>query len=226
MSIATRFTTGAFVAALFSVAVGAVSAQAVAPKVGTDGAGLEFEYGIARYFGARLEINGGTLSHHVNRTNIDYEGHLHFSNVQALGDWHPFAGAWRVSTGLVYNDNKIDLNAAPSTGTLTINGNSYPAGQVGSLQGTLSFPKISPYLGIGWGISPRGKGLFGSIDLGVQYQANHVSLTGTCGPAIQGTATCTQLQSDVAAEQLRLQDETRAFRFWPVTQIGIGWRFF
>jgi hypothetical protein len=217
--------TGALVAATLSLAAGSTFAQAISAKVGTDGAGVELEYGIASHFGARLGIDGGSISHTIDKTSVVYDGRLRFSNVQALADWHPFAGSWRVSAGLVYNDNKVDLTARPSSGTLKINGNTYQAASVGSLQGTLSFTKVNPYIGTGWGISPRGHGFFGTFDLGFQWQPNNVSLTGTCGPAIQGTALCTQLGADVAAEQARLQDQTHFLRLWPVTQLGIGWRF-
>jgi uncharacterized membrane protein len=215
----------ALAAAALTLAAASAMAQAVAIKAGTDGAGVEFEYGIGRHFGARLEIDGGSLSRHLNKTSVDYDARLRFANARALVDWHPFGGSWRVSTGIVYNDNKIDLNAAPSGGTLTINGTQYPAASVESLQGTLSYSKIGPYVGTGWGISPKGSGLFASLDLGAQLQPNHVSLSATCGAAIVGTPACSQLAGDVAAEQVRLQEQTHAFRVWQVIQAGIGWRF-
>jgi len=205
---------------------GAASAQAVAIKAGTEGAGLEFQYGIGDHFGARLLIDGGTISHHLNKTDVDYDARLRFSNLLALIDWHPYAGSWRFSAGMVFNNNKLDLNGTPSGGTYTLNGTQYPASSVGSLRGTLEFTKLNPYLGTGWGISPRGRGFFGSLDLGIQLQPNHVSLSATCGAAIAATPTCVQLGSDVAAEQARLQDETRSLRYWPVIELGIGWRFF
>jgi hypothetical protein len=212
-------------AASLTLAAASAFGQSIAVKAGSDGVGLELGYGISSQFGARLQIDGGSFSHHVNKAGIDYDGRFRFSNVMALIDWHPMAGAWRVSTGLVYNDNKVDLNALPSSGTFTINGTSYPAAAVGSLQGTLDFNKVNPYFGIGWGVSPRGHGLFGSVDLGLQYQPNHVSLRAICGAPVQGTPTCSQLATDVAAEQATLQDETHNLRFWPVIQLGIGWRF-
>jgi len=209
------------------LALGAIPAmaQAVALKAGTDGAGVEFEVGISPQLGVRLQLDGGSISHHLNKTNVDYDARYRFSNAQALVDWHPFAGAWRVSAGLVYNGNKFDLNALPSAGTFTINGNAYPSASVGALQGTLDYSKVNPYFGTGWGISPKGHGLFGSVDLGVQLQPQHVSLNVTCGAPILGTPACSQLAADVAAEQARLQDQTHVLRVWPVIQLGIGWRF-
>ena len=137
----------ALVAALLSLTTASAFGQALAVKAGTDGAGVELEYGFGSVFGARLQVNGGTFSHHLTKTSVYYDGHLRFRNAMALADWHPGGGSWRVSAGLVYNDNKVDLNALPTGGTFTINGNTYPAASVGSYKGTLSFDKVAPYLG-------------------------------------------------------------------------------
>jgi hypothetical protein len=225
MKLPRRLLREVLAASLLALAATSAYGQAVAVKAGTDGIGLEFELGVSDHFGARLQLDGGSFSHHLNRTSVDYDARLKFSNALALVDWHPLGGAWRLSTGLVYNNNKFDLAGTATGGSFTINGNTYPAASVGSLQGTLDFTKLNPYLGLGWGISPRGHGLFGSVDLGVQYQPNHVSLSATCGAAILGTPACTQLASDVAAEQATLQNETHNLRYWPVLQVGLGWRF-
>ncbi len=212
--------------ATLSLAASSVFGQAIAAKVGSDGAGGELEVGIGSRFGARLQVYGGVLSHTINKTNIVYDGKLKFSNTQVMADFHPLAGSWRISVGMVYDDNKVDLSARPSSGNFTINGHSYPAASVGSLQGSMTFSHASPYIGTGWGISPRGRGFFGTIDLGFRYAPNHVSLIATCGSAIQGTPACSQLTADAAAEQSRLEDQTHYVRLWPVGQFGIGWRFF
>jgi outer membrane receptor protein involved in Fe transport len=216
----------ALAGAALSLAAASSFAQAIAAKVGSDGAGGELEFGIARRFGVRFQAYGGVLSHTINKTQIVYDGKLKFSNEQVMFDWHPLAGSWRLSAGLVYDDNKVDLTARPSSGTFTLNGHSYPAASVGSLQGSMTFSHVSPYLGLGWGISPRGRGFFGTIDLGFRYAPNHVLLTASCGAAIQGTPVCSQLAADAAAEQSHLEDETHYVRLWPVGQFGIGWRFF
>lgn len=45
------------------------------------------------------------------------------------------------------------------------------------------------------------------------------SLAGSCGAALSG-AQYTQFQNDVAAEQLRLQDDIKGFKYYPVN-IGV-----
>ncbi len=64
-----------------------------------------------------------------------------------------------------------------------------------------------------------------SFDLGVLYLGEpNVGLTATCGVGVP-PATCTQLQSDVAAEQASLQEDLNDYKFHPVVSFGIGYRF-
>ena len=80
---------------------------------------------------------------------------------------------------------------------------------------------VAPYLGIGYG-NVWTKGVNFYFDLGVMFQGSpKASLTANCGPSIAGTATCTALQNDVAAEQQRLEDKLKKFKYFPVANIGI-----
>jgi len=61
-----------------------------------------------------------------------------------------------------------------------------------------------------------------SFDLGVLYQREpNVALRVACGT----TGRCAQLQSDVAADQVSLQDDLKDFKFYPAVSFGIGYRF-
>jgi hypothetical protein len=96
---------------------------------------------------------------------------------------------WRarsaLSAGLVYNDNKLDATGRGDGGTIEINGISYPAADVGTLQAAVRWDKASPYVGFGWGTKPAGTaGLFLSADVGAFYMKPTASLTGTCGAAL------------------------------------------
>jgi glycerate kinase len=114
----------------------------------------------------------------------------------------------------------------PTGGTYTINGTTYSSTDVGSLQGDMSFNKVAPYIGIGWGNpAARDKGWGMTSDIGVLFQGTpKTSLVATCGAAIAGTATCTQLQSDTAAENTKLQNDLRNFKWWPVVSVGISYQ--
>ena len=191
-------------------------------SAGTLGAGPQIGWSIVPdRFDARVNIGYLSRSYDTTSDNVAYSGNLKLQNVGLLGDWHPWAGAFRLTGGLFYNGNKFDLTAQPAGGgTYTFNGNTYTAAQVGSASASVSFNSIAPYLGLGWGDGGTGAGLHFSSDIGVMYQGTpKASITAT-NPT--GNA---QLASDVQAAQAKLQSDLNSFRFYPVVQLGLVYRF-
>ncbi len=167
-------------------------------------------------------LNFGYLHYSYNTTSdgVYYDGHLKLQNVGLLGDWHPMGGAFRLTAGLFYNDNKFDLTGQPSGGTYTINGNTYTAAQAGTVTASVDFNSVAPYVGFGWGDNSDGAGLHFTSDFGVMYQGTpsaHVTATGAAAnPA---------LASDVQAAQAKLQSDLNNFKWYPVVQVGLVYRF-
>lgn len=207
------------------VGAGLTHAQSVAVRVGTTGAGLEVGSALSSRLGMRVHLLGGSISHDLTESGIRYDGKFKMSNGSLLLDLHPFAGSFRISGGLTYNNNRIDATATPEAGFIEISGVRYTAAEVGRLHADLRWDKASPYVGIGWGSSPvGGRGLFLTTDLGVLYQTPTVSLTGVCGPALPALA-CQQLQSDIRAEEAQLRNDLADVKWYPVLSLGIGYRF-
>ena len=206
---------------------GSVSAQAIGGglRLGTLGIGLELESLVTDRFGIRGLVNGGSVSYDYDESGIRYDGKLRFGTGFLLADWHPYAGSFRLSGGLAYNNQRFAGTARPSGGTISINGTNYSSAQVGSLDGRVTFSKASPYLGVGWGLSQRaGSRVYFSADLGVMYQRPSATLTGNCGPALLASV-CAQLQSDIRAEEAEFRDSADDLRFYPVISVGFGLRF-
>ena len=215
-----------FLAAALLAAVGAnAHAQALSARAGTNGLGAEVGVGFAPMLGLRAQLASGSYERDEVQSNINYAGKLKLSNGALLLDLHPFTGAFRLSTGLVYNNNQLDATGRGDSGSIEINGISYPASSVGTLQATVRWDKASPYLGFGWGTRPQGSGgIFLSADLGAFYQKPTASLTGQCGPSLP-TFACDQLQSDIRAEERQFQDEVNKYKLYPVLNVGVGYRF-
>ena len=200
---------------------------AVVGKIGSLGLGAELDLGLTDSLGARIGLNSFNYKYNANSGTVNYDFKLQLQTVSALVDWYPFDdSSFRTSIGVMYNNNKVNLDGQPTGGTYTINGNTYSSTDVGSLQGTMSFNKVAPYIGIGWGKpSPTGRGWGMTTDFGVLFQGSpKTSLVATCGSAIAGTTSCTQLQSDTAAENTKLQNDLGNFKFWPVASIGISYQ--
>jgi hypothetical protein len=171
-------------------------------------------------FDARL--NFGYLSHSYNTTSqsVAYSGHIKLNNLGLLGDWHPFAGSFRLTASAFYNGNKFDLSGKPSAGSYTFNGNTYTADQVGSVTARVKFKSIAPYVGFGWGDNSSSAGLHFTSDFGVMYQGRpNATITAT------GALSNPTLADDVHAAQSKLQSDLNKFQWYPVLQIGAVYRF-
>jgi hypothetical protein len=195
---------------------------------GTTGFGLGLAGSMSENVTGRLSFDTWKKTITQNNSDGDYKGDLKLQNVSLLGDWYPFSGAFRTTLGLVANGTKATLSATPSgSGTYTFNGNSYTASDLGSYSGELKFSSMAPYLGIGWGNPVAKDKTWGFVtDIGVLFQGSpKVTSTATCGAAILGTPTCTQLQSDVAAGTTKLETDMKNYKFWPVISIGVSYHF-
>lgn len=219
-------------AAAFMVAALPFSAHAddlaVSGKLGTLGFGVELTKPFSDSITGRVGINGLNYSREWTSSSVKYDFNLELQTLSALADWYPWQGTFRTTAGLVYNNNKAALDAKPNGGSYTIEGRSYTAAEVGSLKGEMTFDKVAPYIGIGWGNPAEKAKTWGFVaDIGVLYQNTpSVSLNVTCGTAApEGTATCTNLKNDVAAQKNKLDSDLNDFKWYPVVSIGLSYKF-
>ena len=217
-----RFVAGAFLFLLSGTA--AWADVGVLLKAGTLGAGLDVSVGMSESLGLRLQANALSYEDDLTESDVDYSGDLELKSAGLLLDWHPFSGVFRISAGAYWNGNQAAAVGRPTGGTFEINGVTYQAADIGSLNGQIDFESVAPYFGIGWASAPKaGRGMTFSFDLGVLYQGEpNVGLTVVCGPTVPN---CNTLQSDVAAEQASLQEDLSDYKFYPVVSFGIGYRF-
>ena len=212
---------------LLASCVGLVCASAhaqgfsVGVQGGTLGAGLLAEATINRHFDARLGVNALSYSYNTNSGGVAYSGHLKLQTFEVLGDWHPWASSsFRLTAGALVNNNKFDLTGQSSGGAYTFNGVTYTAAQAGSVSAQVTFNQAAPYVGIGWGGDNGSAGLHFSSDIGVAYQGSpRARITAT------GAASNAALASNVAAAQSKLQSDLSSFRYYPVVELGLTYRF-
>lgn len=215
-----KWMNAAALAAVLGLA-GSAHAAGVGVRVGTTGVGADLGVRLLPTLSARVGYSGLSVGTDVDVTDIDYDADLKLANLSLLLDFSPLPGPFRITGGLVLNDNKVDVTGRPTNGSYRINGTTYPAATVGSLAGTVkSGNRAAPYIGVGYG-NVAGFGVNVYFDVGVMYQGSpSASLAATCGAAVPG-AVCSQLQSDVAAEARRLQSDIERFKWYPVASIGV-----
>jgi hypothetical protein len=195
-------------------------AAGVGVRAGTTGIGADVAVEVLPTLSARVGYSYLSFSTSVDSTYVEYDAKPKLSNGNLFLDWSPL-GPFRITGGLILNDNKVDVTGVPTGGTFTLNGVVYPAAAIDSLTGTIkSGQSAAPYLGIGYG-NVSGAGVNFYFDLGVMFQGTPgASLSATCGSAVPASA-CSQIQRDVAAEQSRLQDQISGFKYYPVANIGV-----
>jgi hypothetical protein len=211
------------VSLLFSFAVGCADSGglAVSGKVGTLGLGGDLTAGITSNVNARVGINAGSLSFQGSPQDVEYDVDLDFLSFPALVDWHVFDDSFRISAGVLINQNEIGLLAMP-TSSVDIGGIEYTPAEIGTLSGGVDFDPVAPYIGIGWGnaLDPDRKWGF-TCDFGVAYTSSpNVALTAS------GTAASDPTFQDALAREVNdIEDKLSNFKFYPVISVGLFYRF-
>lgn len=223
-------------AALYAAASGMLFMSAIAPAfarpvnlsvgVSTLGFGVQVSTPIIPgSLDLALGINRYSYSHNGTYTSggshIPYHGNLRLQTIPVLLNYYPFHGVFRVTGGVMFDQNRLALNASGGSGSYTINGRSYTASQVGTFTGKASWRRVAPYLGLGWGSkAARKPGFSMGFDLGVLFTGSPQVTLSASNP--QHNA---QLASDVAAAQATANQKTSSYKLWPVVGIRLGYDF-
>jgi hypothetical protein len=204
---------------------------AIAGKAGTLGAGVELTVGLSRQANVRLGANGYSYSDRREASDIEYDGEAKLRTGTAWLDWHPGGGGFRLTGGVVYNDTTIEgRSLPPASGIYNIGGVPVPANLVGTLDATVEFNPLVPYVGLGWGnaVAPNERlGVF--LDVGVIFQGKaDVTLI----PRIPANSPINTTPGARAAldillrrEEQDLEDDAADYDLYPVVAIGVSYRF-
>jgi len=196
-------------------------------KIGTLGVGLDLSIPINNQFNVRLNLNGASYSDNSTEEGIDYEYDLDLLTAGVLLDYYPMENSeFRVTGGVYYNGNELELCGKPDATGITIGNITYNANQVGSLNGKVEFDEIAPYVGIGWGNAVKKGGWSFSADVGLMYQGEpEVTLTPVYGPLITNAGLQAPIDAEVVREEAELQNELNDYKIYPVISVGVTYTF-
>ena len=158
----------------------------------------------------RVGFNQFSKTYTNTSNGVNYEGKLKLSSADLLFDWHLFNGVTHLTGGLAYNGNKVDLT---SVGSYTINGTPH----TGTMNSTVTFKKVAPYLGFGWSGQAKNKGLSFKSDFGVLFQGTPRSTVTSTDPTVTA--------ADLATAQSELDNSLKDFKYYPVISFAIGYAF-
>ena len=194
----------------------------VAFRFGTPGFGLEVGKLLTGHVAARVGVNYYKISTTKSQSDISYAASLKLHALAVLIDLYPGQrGGFHFTGGIVTNPLTITATGQPSSGSYTINGNTYSSSQVGILTAQGKFPGASPYLGLGFGTpASSGRAIKLLFDLGAVIGKPTISLTAT------GAASDPTLAADLQAQANKTQgDVDKYLKVYPVLAFGLAYRF-
>jgi hypothetical protein len=208
-------------ASLSQAALADFEGLAIAARTGTLGFGGELMVNVLPTINGRFGVTYFPLSVSGEIGDVNYDFDLRLLTFPLTMDWYPFKNGFHISGGLIFNETKMELGTG-STASLTLDGHTYSADQLGTVHGDARFRLIAPYVGIGWG-NAFGKdkhwGLLG--DLGVAFLGRpRVALSAT-GPV----ASDPTFMEDLAHEQEEVEDDLSILGFYPVLSVSLFYRF-
>lgn len=191
--------------------------------VGTNGGVLEGAYAFNRYLDVRAQGAAIGFDADFKSSDVKYKGKFRQFTGGADVDLHPFGNPLLVVGGFVSGERKVRVKADPTeTATVKINGVTFPVSQVISLNGQADLGSTAPFAGIGfdntfthaghWGFRAVGGVIFGQ-DPKVRLDAS--------GPFATNPAVVAAVQKEEAS----LQHDVDGYRYYPVVQVGVTYRF-
>lgn len=210
----------AAVAILAASATSEAGAQEVYVQGGSLGAGVGAALPLNSWAGVHAELEGFGLSHSVTVDGNLYDGRLTLLQGGLYLDLFPFSSSgFRVTTGALINGDELQAHAVPnSDGNYKI-GNDYVPAVGAAPSATASLPHVMPYLGIGYGHKPVSKGFGLTFDLGVAYGRPHVDYN------VPQIYTLFTTQANIDQEEQKLNNDVGRYKWYPVAQIGVTYRF-
>jgi hypothetical protein len=119
--------------------------HAIGGKAGLLGIGIEYSHS----FGERLAVRGGlygsSYSFDATESGIAYDFELSWDSLSVALDLHPFTGPFRLSVGLLKNDNGLSAISTP-TQDIIVGDTAYTPAEIGSLIASVGFDSTAPLI--------------------------------------------------------------------------------
>jgi hypothetical protein len=211
------------------------SSLGIGVKVGTSGIGFDVATPLVP---GLLNLRGGasffSYSTTITTDNININGSLKFKNSEAVVDFFPFRGWFRMSGGMtIYNNTGLTANlTVPANQSFTLGNTTYYSSASNPINGTGAFNfggKTAGRVSIGTGNMLPKKGHFSfETEIGVQFFSSPTvvyNISGSGCSAPNNPATCGPVsQTDVAAEQNKLQNDLTDLKYFPTVSFGLSYK--
>lgn len=214
---------------------------AIGFNFGASGAGVEVATPLTRR--TNLRVDGGFFNYSptIADSGFSFASKIRLRSVRVSYDFFPFHGSFHVSGGVaVYNRlNMTAVGTTPAGGMVSMNDVNYYSSQANPLNGTATVVygnKVAPTIAIGWGNAIRRSGHHFAfpVEIGVAFTGTPVfalSMQGSACTTRNDPRTCStpanadSFNSNVAAEQIKINNELKPAHFYPILDAGVTYRF-
>ena len=184
--------------------------------IGTSGLGGRVAFPLSGQVNLRGGLDFQPFRFEFDDEDIAYVLELPSPSLSALLDWHPGGVGFRFSGGIVYFVTELEFEGKPLA-DVEVGDGEYTPSEIGSLIGSLGTSQIAPYLGIGWGNSPRG-GIGFSADVGVALHGTPDARLRATGPIRDDPTFLSDLETDIED----INDDVEIVKVYPVLNLGIS----
>ncbi len=205
--------------ALGAACMASAQAGEVYTGIGTQGVMLGYAQPVSDSITLRADFGTfGSRSTTEQEEGITYNAHGKFNRTGVFADWF-FAGGWRLTGGVTFNNMQIDLQAQGSGNSINIGGQNYQFDPGDRFDVQIKFPKTTPFLGIGYGHQPKAEGFGFHFDLGASIGKAKLTAVAS-GPNLSAVS-----QSDIDRELAELRDGVGKVKAIPQLSLGVNYRF-
>lgn len=192
-------------------------------SVGLPGVVLGYAHTVNQHLGLRVDAGTtGSFTRSRTESGIPYSAKFKYNRIGLFGDYFPFGGRFRFTTGLTFNDTALTLNTRFDGNTsVTFNQTIIVPTANDRFDATVKIPRITPYLGLGWGHQAREAGLGFIADVGVSIGRAKLSVHQNLLENYPGILT----QNDIDVKTGELRDNVAKVRVLPQASIGLSYRY-
>lgn len=194
--------------ALFPIITTADTASpwAASLGLGTTGVTAGLLYRESPHFVADADVGGFVVDPSFSAGGENYHMGIRLLSARLTEDWYPFNGNLFLAAGVLFNGDKFSLQPTATQGNYSF---ATPA--------NFRFPRVAPYLGIGWGYPFSGSRWTFRAEAGTTYEGSpKVSVTmGTDPYALPA----------YQAEKSSINAALGGCHWYPVAQASLVYRF-
>ena len=188
-------------------------------KAGTLGFGIEASWQPLPNFSLRIGANSFSTQDDGDVAGIDYDQDLTLESFYGTVNFHFTDSPMRVTAGYYANGNEL-LLVNDEMVDQDIGGVIFPGAVIGTFNSSTTFENGSPYFGIGYDFTIKGK-IGMNVDFGVLWQGDPI-VTLTADGAL---STDPGFQAALEAERQEIEEDLSDFKAYPVLQIGFVYNF-